>query len=556
MDGMDRRTFLRTGLGAAGALALASCSKSKKTAGPGATTADRPVDLNAPVPRPGLKMSVALDFGFPSPFNYTGGPGYALMIFVYDTLLQEDTNGQMLPLLATQYQRSPDGLTYTFTLRDGVHWHDGQPLTVDDVVFTYQYYASQNLSPQLVARPRDVVDVRATDAHTVEIRLDKAAVTFPRNVAGALPIVPKHIWSSVSDAVAAQGQQLLVGTGPYRLQSYTSGEGTYLYTANDDYFLGRPFVKRIDQHPVGDDLTALLAGDIDVGSTDVFGVPSDTLAEFRGNKDFGIQEFKTAIAIPMRWDESKGGALADVRFRQACAKAINRDDIVKRLTKGNAAPGNPGYLPPTNSYYVPVEQYAYDPAAANRILDEAGYTRSGPTAVRQGRDGKPLHYTLTVVSGIPAVLELVVGDLKAVGIELTPRQVPLIQLLGAADYDIAIGFDGDITAGADPDHLRVVYSSKSGTFQHPPGYANPQMDDLAERQAVTLDDTERRRLVGEVQRLAAQDVPALPLYYPTEYSVFRRAAFDQWSDGAALTETKRNLTTGLKSGLKIRPSSG
>jgi peptide/nickel transport system substrate-binding protein len=245
-----------------------------------------------------------------------------------------------------------------------------------------------------------------------------------------------------------------------------------------------------------------------------------------------------------------------VRFRQACARAINRSDIVQRLTKGNAVIGSAGYLPPTNEYYVPVEQYPFDPEAANRMLDDAGYRRSGPGGVRQGPDGKPLRYTLTVVSGIPAVLELVTRDLKNVGVELTPKQVPLISLLGALDYEIAIGFDGGVTTGADPDHLRLVYSSKSGAFQHPPGYANPKVDDLAERQVVTLDDAERKRLVGELQRLVAQDIPVLPLYYPTEYSIFKRSTFDQWSESTAVTEQKRNLMTGLKSGLKIRPGTG
>jgi peptide/nickel transport system substrate-binding protein len=552
MHPMDRRTFLRTGLGAAGGMALAACSKSKK---PGAqVSAGGAQSLTKPVPRPTLKMSVALDFGLPSPFSYTGGPGYALMILMYDTLLQEDADGRMLPLLAREFRKSDDGRTWTFTMRNDVKWHDGRPLTAEDVVFTYQYYASQTLSPQLVARPQDVADVRSTAPDTVEIRLDKPAVTFPRAVAGQLPIVPRHIWSSISDATGASDQKLLVGSGPYRLESYTPGEGTYLFTANDGYFLGRPFVKRIEQRPVGDDLQALMAGEIDVGQTDVFGVPSDVLAPFRDNGTFGIQEFKTAIAIPMRWNLSKGGALADARFRQACAHAIDRNGIVQRLTRGNAVAGNPGYLPPTNGYYVPVEQYPYDPAAANRMLDDAGLRRSAPNAVRQGRDGKPLRYTLTVVSGIPAVLELVVGALRNVGVEVTPKSVPLIQLLGAADYEMAVAFDGDITAGSDPDHLRLVYSSRSGTFQHPPGYANPKVDDLAERQVVTQDDGERRRLLADLQRLVAQDVPALPLYYPTEYSIFRRKAFDQWSEGNALTETKRNVVTGLKSGLTIRPT--
>jgi peptide/nickel transport system substrate-binding protein len=552
MDGINRRTFLRTSIGGAAVIVVASCSKSSKS---GTSGGGGGGSLTSPTPRPTVRISGStVDFGAPSPFTSTAGPGYQLMIMIYDTLLQEDVDTKMLPLLAKDYTRSPDGLTYSFTLRDGLKWQDGQPLTVDDVVFTYTYFKTQPLAPQLVARPTDVVDAVATGPNTVDIHIGRPAVTFPRGVAGQLPIVPKHIWSGVADATKAQGTSMLIGSGPYRLESYTQGEGTYLFTANDGYFLGKPYVKRIEQRPQSDDLSALLANEIDVGSTDIFGVPADTLAQFRSQKAFGIQESKAAIAIPLRVNLAKGGALADVRFRQACARGINRGDIVQRLTKGNSLPGNPGYLPPGHPYYVPVQQYPFDPAAANVMLDAAGYAR-GAGGVRQGPDGKPLRFTLTVISGIPAVLELVTRDLKNLGIELTPKQVPLISLLGNLDYEMAIGFDGDLTSTSDPDHLRLVFSSKSGSFQHPTGYANPRMDDLAERQAVTLDDGERHRQVAEIQQLAAQDMPVLVLYYPTEYSIYKKSVFDQWSEGSALTELKRNLMTGLKSGVKIRPGS-
>jgi len=95
--------------------------------------------------------------------------------------------------------------------------------------------------------------------------------------------------------------------------------------------------------------------------------------------------------------------------------------------------GNAGYLVPGNPYFTTVPQPAFDVAGANRMLDAAGYTRGSPTAARQGPDGKPLKYTLTVVSGIPAVLELVTGSLKKIGVDLTPVLVPLPNVLGGAD---------------------------------------------------------------------------------------------------------------------------
>ncbi len=551
MDRIDRRTFLRASLGTAGALAIASCSKSHKgVTGTGAAT-----DVNKPAPRPTIRQSGSIDFGFPTPFGYFGGPGYTLATMVYDTLLQEDVDGKMLPLLAQTYDASADGLTHTFRLRDNIKWQDGQPLTADDVVFTIEYFKSQTLSPQLVATPEHVAGARALDPLTVEIKLDLPTITFAKQVAGQLPIAPRHIWASISDAAAAQSLDVMVGSGPYRLASHPVGEGTYLFNSFDGYFLGRPFVKRVEFRPVNDDFQGLQANEIDVGSTNVFGVPTSTLAPFRGSA-YGIQEFKESITIPLKWNVGAGGALGDARFRQACARAINRGDIVKRVTGGNSTVGNPGYIVPDNEFAVPVEQYAFDPAAANRMLDDAGYPRTSPGGVRRGPDGKPLAYDLTVVTGISVVLELLVADLKNIGVNVNPVQVPLPNVLGGAPYDMLVGFDGGFGRGGDPDHLRLVYQSTSRAFQHPLGYRNPQVDDLADRQAVALDDASRKAIVADLQRLVAQDLPVLPLYYPTTYSVYKKSVFDQWSNGTALTDAKRNLMTGKLTGITIRPSIG
>jgi len=208
------------------------------------------------------------DAGFPSPFAYSRGPGYVQMSYIYDTLLWTDASGRQLPWLASRVRRSSDGLTYTFELRDNVRWHDGRPLTPADVVFTFDYYAKQTLSPEIIAMPvPGIAEVKATGPRTVEFRLKAPIATFLGfGGAGAVPIVPKHIWESIDHAAMATDPKVLVGSGPYRLKSYSGGDGSYLYTANDDYFLGKPFVKRIENRPVGDPLTALKSGEIDAAT--------------------------------------------------------------------------------------------------------------------------------------------------------------------------------------------------------------------------------------------------------------------------------------------------
>ncbi len=561
---MDRRTFLRSSVGLAGAVALAACSRSDDPSGPGSSLApgDSPSGL-APAPRPTLRLAGG-DFGLPSPFTYSRGPGYWRMSYLYDTLLWKDSTGELLPWLATGFERSDDGLTYVFQLRDDVAWSDGTPLTADDVVFTFEYFAAQRLSPQIIVRPEGVEGAAATATYEVEIRLSRPVVTFLRSVAGALPIVPRHVWSSVANASMASDPALLVGTGPYRLESYSRGEGAYLFTAKDDYFLGRPFVARIESVPVGDELTALLAGEIDAGDPPPLrGAGQQALAPFVNDPSFGVLEGDEDSTLGLYWNLAKGGALADVRFRQGCARALDLSDMVERLLGGNGEPGNPGFLPPGHPFYADVQQYPFEPEAANRLLDDAGYRRSGGDGIRQTPEGQPLRFSLLVANNpVPPATELVARNLRAVGIEIVPQAVdrPTHDTRTAAgDYEMAItGYGG---LGGDPDYMREIYSSRlPRRFQSTFGYQNPEFDDLAERQLVTSDEGERRQLIDRMQEIVALDIPMLPLYYPTLFHVFRPEVFDQWyftpggfANRIPTVYNKQVFITGVKTGTEVRP---
>ncbi|MDP8927619.1 MAG: ABC transporter substrate-binding protein [Actinomycetota bacterium] len=555
---MDRRTFLRATMGTFGfgALAMAACATGEDE--PGAAPA-------APTGRPTLRLPGGL-WGFPSPFAYLAGPGYTRMTFIYDTLVWKDASGQLLPWLAASHQRSEDGLVYTFHLRDGVRWHDGKPLTAEDVAFTYDYFGAQTLSFAVIAgRPEGIVAVRALDPRTVEFRLDQPRVTFLES-AGSLPIVPRHIWSSIPDAARVRDLGVLVGSGPYRLEAFSQGEGSYLYTANDDYFLGRPFVERIEMRLVDDQTTAVLGGLLDAGETREVGVAPDAVAPFRSDPSFGVMSETGPLTIALYWNLARGGALADIRFRHGCARAIDRVGIVDRLLGGNGQPGNPGFLPPGHPFHVPVEQYPLDTAAAERLLDEAGFPRSGTAGIRQGPDGAPLRFELLAPGGLPPVVELVVGMLRDVGVELTVRaldQPSLLSRMTGGNYDMAMVSYGGLNA--DPDYLRRLYSSRAERrfFHSAQGYVNPEFDELAARQLRTFDLARRKELVARMQQIVARDLPFLHLYYPTQFHVYSATVFDQWyytpggiGPGVPSVYNKHAFVTGRKTGLEVGEALG
>ncbi|HWF34529.1 MAG TPA: ABC transporter substrate-binding protein [Solirubrobacteraceae bacterium] len=544
---VNRRTFLKGSAAAGAAFYVGGCGTSSSVSGT-------------------VRLAGGT-FGFPSPFAYIGGPGYVQMNLIYDTLVWKDDTGQLLPWLARGVSRSRDGLTYTFQLRNGVKWQDGRPLTAEDVAFTYEYFAKQSLGPLLIAQAFNVRGARATGPLTVEVRLEIPAVTFLGSVAGAVPIIPKHIWQSITDAPAAQDLAVLVGSGPYRLKSYSAGEGSYLYLANDTYFLGKPVVSRVELVPVDDELVALEAGTTDVGETPPEGVSPDALATFRANPNFGIVQQTGSFMFPLIWNLGKGGALADVRFRRACALAIDRGALVSRLVGTNGVPGNPGFLPPGHPYHVDVEQYSYNPAAANRLLDSAGYHRASPGATRHAPGGGPVSFqVLTGNSPVPPVLDLLIPALRNVGVDVSTRAVDLPTLFSLAQQgadELALtlypGPQG-ASPNSDPDTLRAYYSSRiKGRLEGAQGYVNPEFDRLADAQLVTADVAKRKQMIARMQHIIASDVPALPLYYSTLFTVFRKSAFDQWyytpgglGSGLPSAINKQALITGTKTGMTIR----
>ena len=553
---LDRRRFLlgAAALGGVGALALAGCSGSGSSGAAGG--------------RPTVRLADGAT-GFPSPFASNADFGYQQMSLLYDTLLWTDGDGDLLPWLAESFQSSPDHLTYTFQLRPGLKWSDGRDVTADDVAFTFEYYAKQgSLSPAVITQPpQGIAKVAATGDLTVVFTLTKPAVTFPAQVAGAVPIIPRHVWEPIKDPALALDLPVLVGTGPYRVESYNDDGGAILFTARDDYFLGAPYVKRIEMSAITDAFAALLSGTSDLAIG--VGQRDDVLAPFqRGGEggEFGmITNFGDFVTSQLYWNLGKGGALADVRFRQACAMAIDRRELVNRLASGKGEVGNPGFLSPSNPYYTPVRAYDFDVAGANSLLDSAGY-RMGPGGIRQGTDGKPLSFEFRYdnVDGVP-MSEIVIPAIKRIGVELRPTPKTIgpdlfaPKLFGGYEMGVFL-YPGPSPGGpnSDPDILRQVFSSRVPPFSltSANGYKNPVFDDLADRQLATFDETQRRGIVNQMQKIIADDIPVLSLFYPEKVLVFRKRVLDAWyfTPGQYPTaeKNKQMFATGEKAGTTIR----
>ena len=502
------------------------------------------------------------DFGYPQPYTFVRGPGHVLLTYVFDTLVWHDAEN-LIPWLATNWQVSADGRTWTFTLRPGVTWHDDRPFTAEDVLFTFQYCKEKPNS--WWASQLDLIEaVEQVGDRAVAIRTRTPYAPFLTAIAASVVIIPKHIWQNVADPRQFTGPEAVIGTGPYQLKAYDPAQGTYLFEANPRFFLGEPYVRRLELVPAPNPLLALQQGTIDAGGAGTQDVPTDeVLAPFRDTSKFGLITGMREWTMGLFFNIGRGGPLADVRFRRAVAHAIDAQDLVARVLQGKGTPGNPGHLAPTSPWYNPnVPTYPHDPARARQLLDEAGYLDRNGDGLRETPDGKPLAFELIYTDwDSPRNAELIKSYLQPVGIRLDLKVMERNARDAAATegrYDLAlVGFGG---LGSDPDGLRSKFDSRSKarSFTRVHGYSNPRFDELAAKQLTATDPAERKRLVDELQVILAEDLPMLSLYYPQDVWIWRKGTIDDWYfaygwyGGGTNGAYKHLFVTGQRTGTAIK----
>lgn len=419
------------------------------------------------------------------------------------------------PDLAASYGVSADGLVYTFHLRPGVTWQDGQPLTAEDVRFTFAAFGNPATGSPRAGDFARVAAVEVVDPLTVRIRLSEVYSPFLRNVAAAYPILPAHRLAGIAAQKLREsgfGRDPL-GTGPFRLETWRPGEYVAL-AANPRYFEGAPYLDRVVFRIIPDQntlLTQLLSGEIDV---DLAVRPQD-IAVIERQPNLRLVEFDglsyTYIGFNLRHP-----ILRERLVRRAIGYAIDRQGIVDHILLGRGRVAN-GPFPPRSWAYNPNgPDFTYDPEEARRLLDEAGW-RPGPDGIRT-KDGRPLRFRLSTNQGnrvreqLVAVLQ---QQLREVGIGVQPETVEWSRFI---DDMVQPGrFDAIVLSwslSADPDNRTIFHSS-----QFPPGlnsgfYANPTVDRLLDEGARVQSEAERRAIYHQVQAEMFRDPPYIFLYYP------------------------------------------
>lgn len=475
------------------------------------------------------------DEGPITPANFNTFIGYYLVGWVYDPLFARTPELGVTPALATEYSVSADGLTWTVQLRDDVTWHDGEPFTADDVVFTYNFLVDAGRAANLTT----IESITASGDHEVVITLASANPFFLREGLAGYFIMPEHIWRDQEPISGELSQfQGQIGTGPYRLGEIVPGE-SYTFTANADYFRGPPTVPNLIAKIVKDrtqQFNQLRTGTAhavlsSVPPAQVEQLAGDPAIELATGSDFFNYIFYMNGSRPP-FDQPE--------VRQAIAKAIDAQMLVDTVMLGQGVELPLSWYHPEVPWSINTER-EFDPAAAQALLDTAGLVDSDGDGVREF-DGEPTAFEILCDTNNPVEVrstELIAGMLADVGIGASQK---------CLDIDTAVTFIWpEFVAVPEPDYDMAIWGWSSGTqFQQGfvsgllhsdfggigwanlTGVADPEMDALLADLSSSADEAAADAASQAIQERIAATLPYVALMSPGGNFAYRPEAYDGW----------------------------
>ena len=455
---------------------------------------------------------------------------YQITVKVWEPLVVADPrDGAFVPQLADSWEMSSDGMRWRFHLNPDATFHDGKPVTADDVVFSFDATTDESsLSPNRATVMAALAGIEKLDEHTVEITAKFPSSSFLHQTVTQVPIVPKHIWESIpfadwGTAPGSTGQDptQVIGSGPFTFVEWVQNDHVTL-ARNDNYWLKdwTPVVDRFIFRVVADANSAmqsLTTGEVDLCPLS----PAQAVTMTRDNTDFtvdavGVAAFSFYIT---NLDPAHTDIFADIRVRQALYYAVDRELLVDTVYLGYATVCDSYVQPPASPGYAPDRMekvYAYDPEKAKQLLDDAGWIADGDG--KRSKDGKPFSFEIIYDESEPTDQQMIPyfqevwGDL---GIDVQTAAMPfpsIIDTVNARDYQVmrsSFGYSA-------PDGNTGLLFRADAAF--PAGfnlgyYSNPEFDRLDDEQLKEIDPEKRKDLLVQQSNILNEDLPWAPLVY-------------------------------------------
>ena len=491
-----------------------------------------------------LTLTVGLTQEIDSP-NVTVGytvAAYEVWNLMYATLTDKAADDfETIPGLAESWEGSEDGLTWTYTLREGLLWSDGEPLTADDVAYTINRSRDEEWFNHFATTQN--LEATAIDDVTLEVT---TSVPDPKLPTLDVYIVPQHIYEGISaDDLGTYEATDGVASGPYSLSELRRGQD-WTMTANPNYWAGEPTIDevifRLFTNPDAM-VAALEQGEIDAAHN----IPSGSVERLEENPDIEVVQGQQGGFDELAMNAGAGGigdghpALEDVRVRQAIAHAVDKETIVDRVLNGLGEPADAMSPSPDREWVPEIEEpFAFDLDEANRILDEAGYEDTDGNGVREmPGGGEELTFRWAVrteAENAQATYELVSGSLAEIGIDTeieTYNDTQLGPVIGRGEWDL---FVWGWTPFVDPDPLLSYFLCDQVStdpedpldYYNDANWCNEDYDALYEEQNQELDHDRRVEIVHEMLTLFYEEAAYSVLYYSPDLQAYRTDRFEGW----------------------------
>jgi peptide/nickel transport system substrate-binding protein len=457
--------------------------------------------------------------------DYYNQPDREVDRLLFSGMLRVDDHGLPQSDLATSWGISRDGTIYNFSLNPKAVWHDGEPVTSDDVIFTIQMMTADD-SPL----PTDIrefwkqIDITPLDEKTLQFKLPEPYAPFLDYL--TFGVLPSHLLGDLSMAELIDNPFNMqpVGSGPYRFDHLITADGQItgvVLSIFKDYYGQKAYIDQIALRYYPDASTtyaAYQAGEI----SGIGDVTADILPDVLKEKNLNIYTTRLPVMtmILLNLGNDEVSFFQDANVRKALMEGLNRQNMIDNLEDGQAILADGPIFPGTWAYYTGIEHYAYDPDQAIGMLREAGFSLPATGGdIRTNEDGRALSFELLYPDdGEHVILADAIRKYWAsLGIEATLTPLPYDQLLSehleTRNYQAAL-VDINLSNSPDPDPYPFWHQTQISSGQNYSKWDDRQASEYLEQARITTDLAERTRLYKNFQVRWAQELPAIPLYYP------------------------------------------
>lgn len=443
---------------------------------------------------------------------------------LFSGLVLFDDRGLPMGDLAESWGISEDGTVYNFSIRPSAVWHDGEPVSSDDVVFTIEYLRSDELPlPEDLRAMWQQVEVRVLDEKTLQFHLPEPFAPFLDYL--SFGVLPRHLLVNVSPTELVDSDFNLkpVGSGPYRLDRLISEQGQIkgvVFSAFEEYYMGRPFIDQVVFRYFPDAnsaFTAYQAGEV----LGISQVTMDILIEALNIEDLNFYSGRMPelTLIYFNLDETELPFFQDVSLRRALLMGLNRQRLVDQNLGGQAIVADGPVFPGTWAYYEGIEHLDYDPNAALAAIKAAGYTIPAEGGSVREKEGVRFSFEMVYPDNAlhAGLVEMIRSDWAKLGVEVNPKPVTYDELvdnyLETRDYQAAL-VDLNLSRYPDPDPYPFWDQAQATGGQNYGKWNDRRASEFLELARVSSDLDERAKAYRNFQVRFTTEMPALPLFHP------------------------------------------